>query len=238
MKGTYIVIVLKDGTRRYFLKNYNQIKAIDSFTSKFDNERELIEWINKNYFLSGTNLIDYRQVAKVVISQKGKKDGSNEKEYPILYQKDKIDYNKIETALLNYICQSPGERIATCPLRYVRTEEMLEYQDRKIPLSEKAITKAIYAYFEKSNRSSIPYKKYRDFYFFLIEKGEIPSPYSHLKEITPQEDIEKNYHYDGDMLDLASCQGHQIGFDEYAEYLEGKVSNRPANPYTRRRIKD
>ena len=121
---------------------------------------------------------------------------------------------------------------------YVRTEEMLEYQDRKIPLSEKAITKAIYAYFEKSNRSSIPYKKYRDFYFFLIEKGEIPSPYSHLKEITPQEDIEENYHYDGDMLDLASCQGHQIGLDEYADYLEGKVSNRPANPYTRRRIKD
>ena len=72
----------------------------------------------------------------------------------------------------------------------------------------------------------------------LLEKGEIPSPYSHLKEITPQEDIEENYHYDGDMLDLASCQGHQIGFDEYAEYLEGKVSNRPTNPYTRRRIKD
>ena len=45
MKGTYIVIVLKDGTRRYFLKNYNQIKAIDSFTSKFDNERELIRTI-------------------------------------------------------------------------------------------------------------------------------------------------------------------------------------------------
>ena len=40
------------------------------------------------------------------------------------------------------------------------------------------------------------------------------------------------------MLDLASCQGHQIGFDEYAEYLEGKVSNRPTNPYARRRIKD
>ena len=95
MKGTYIVIVLKDGTRRYFLKNYNQIKAIDSFTSKFDNERELIEWINKNYFLSGTNLIDYRQVAKGVISEKGKKEGANEKEYGILYEKERIDYNKI-----------------------------------------------------------------------------------------------------------------------------------------------
>lgn len=38
--------------------------------------------------------------------------------------------------------------------------------------------------------------------------------------------------FDGDMLDLASCEENQIGFDGYANYLEGIY---PAT-YTRRRI--
>lgn len=243
MKGTYIIITFKDGTTKTIYTGKNKIKEADELTKKFNGQNELIEWINREMLINNPK-IDPNRVKCVTIGQK-KHDSYDfdGKISPVMYAYDKMDISKIKELVLNYILVSPNERIKIFGIHFVQTDAMLNYRDGYKNLETQDVIRAVEAYFAPSKNGTIPYKKYRDSYFKLVELGIIKYDNPNTSKLPSIDTNDEMYNYedrflDGDMLDLASCQGHQIGFDEYAEYLEGKVSNRPTNPYTRRRIKD
>ncbi len=237
MKGTYIIITFKDGTTKTIYTGKNKIKEADELTKKFNGQNELIEWINRELLINNPK-IDPNRVKCVTIGQK-KHDSYDfdGKISPVMYAYDKMDISKIKELVLNYILVSPNERIKIFGIHFVQTDAMLNYRDGYKNLETQDVIRAVEAYFAPSKNGTIPYKKYRDSYFKLVELGIIKYDNPNTSKLPSIDTNDEMYNYedrflDGDMLDLASCKGHQIGFDEYANYLEGIY---PAT-YTRRRI--
>lgn len=241
MKGTYIIITFKDGTTKTIYTGKNKIKEADELTKKFNGQNELIEWINREMLINNPK-IDPNRVKCVTIGQK-KHDSYDfdGKISPVMYAYDKMDISKIKELVLNYILVSPNERIKIFGIHFVQTDAMLNYRDGYKNLETQDVIRAVEAYFAPSKNGTIPYKKYRDSYFKLVELGIIKydnTNTSKLPSIDTNDDNYEDRFLDGDMLDLASCKGHQIGFDEYSKYLEEIISPKYPTTYTRRRIKD
>ena len=156
--------------------------------------------------------------------------------FPVMYANDKMDISKIKEIVLNYILASPNERIKIFGIHFVRTDAMLNYRDGCKNLETQDVIRAVEAYFAPSKSGNIPYKKYRDSYFKLVELGVIKHDNTSMQKLPcidtndEMDDYEDKF-LDGDMLDHASSKSHQRGFDEYDEYLEGMV----VKPYTRRK---
>ena len=231
MKGTYIIITFKDGTTKTIYTGKNKIKEADELTKKFNGQNELIEWINRELLINNPK-IDPNRVKCVTIGQK-KHDSYDfdGKISPVMYAYDKMDISKIKELVLNYI------RIKIFGIHFVQTDAMLNYRDGYKNLETQDVIRAVEAYFAPSKNGTIPYKKYRDSYFKLVELGIIKHDNTNTIKTPSIETNDEMYNYedrffDGDMLDLASCEENQIGFDGYANYLEGIY---PAT-YTRRRI--
>ena len=151
-----------------------------------------------------------------------------------MYAYDKMDISKIKELVLNYILVSPNERIKIFGIHFVQTDAMLNYRDGYKNLETQDVIRTVEAYFAPSKNGTIPYKKYRDSYFKLVELGIIKHDNTNTSKLPSIDNNDEMYNYedDGDMLDLASCKEHQRGFDGYANYLGGIY---PAT-YTRRRI--
>ena len=182
--------------------------------------------------------IDPNRVKCVTIGQK-KHDSYDfdGKISPVMYAYDKMDISKIKELVLNYILVSPNERIKIFGIHFVQTDAMLNYRDGYKNLETQDVIRAVEAYFAPSKNGTIPYKKYRDSYFKLVELGIIKYDNTNTSKLPSIDTNDEMYNYedrflDGDMLDLASCEENQIGFDGYANYLEGIY---PAT-YTRRKI--
>lgn len=236
MIGTYIIITFKDGTTKTIYTGKNKIKEADELTKKFNGQNELIEWINREILINNPK-IDPNRVKRVTIGQK-KQDSYDfdGKIFPVMYANDKMDISKIKEIVLNYILASPNERIKIFGIHFVRTDAMLNYRDGCKNLETQDVIRAVEAYFAPSKNGNIPYKKYRDSYFKLVELGVIKHDNTSMQKLPcidtndEMDDYEDKF-LDGDMLDHASSKSHQRGFDEYDEYLEGMV----VKPYTRRK---
>ena len=236
MIGTYIIITFKDGTTKTIYTGKNKIKEADELTKKFNGQNELIEWINREMLINNPK-IDPNRVKRVTIGQK-KQDSYDfdGKIFPVMYANDKMDISKIKEIVLNYILASPNERIKIFGIHFVRTDAMLNYRDGCKNLETQDVIRAVEAYFAPSKSGNIPYKKYRDSYFKLVELGVIKHDNTSMQKLPcidtndEMDDYEDKF-LDGDMLDHASSKSHQRGFDEYDEYLEGMV----VKPYTRRK---
>lgn len=170
------------------------LKKLDGFTTGFENEKEMIDTLNRILDLD----IELEDIISIYISSDNYKNNLS----CIKYSGDNWNVDSLRDMFSWYLRQD-HRRIRNCDVRFVNTDSMLRFQAGK-PISDKGIELAVRVFL------NMDYKKQRDTYFMIRDFGTVK-----VDKVTREMENTKN-------VDLSKGEAYNDEFIQYLIELAGR----------------
>lgn len=155
-----VILNINTKNGKYFLP-FLDLKKIDEFTSRFENEKEMIETLNRILDLD----IELEEIISINISSDKYKERESSSLSCIKYRNDNWNLDSLRDMFSLFLKQD-HRRIRRTDIRFDNTDEMLRFQAGK-PISDKGIDVAVKVFL------CMGYEKQRDTYFMIRDFGNV-----------------------------------------------------------------